>query len=108
MSWLIDFTGWSITNNLPIKTTRETINILQNHYPERLAVAFFYSPPRIFETFWKVVKYFLDTKTFERVKFVYQKNNESVELMKSCFDMENLPVEFGGEVKLTMIMSSPK
>ncbi|KAL8153930.1 hypothetical protein V2J09_011690 [Rumex salicifolius] len=91
---------WSITNNVPIKTTRETINILQNHYPERLAVAFLYSPPRIFETFWKVVKYFLDTKTFEKVKFVYQKNNESVELMKSCFDMENLPVEFGGEVKL--------
>ena len=34
MSWLIDFTGWSITNNVPIKSARETINILQNHYPE--------------------------------------------------------------------------
>lgn len=54
MSWLIDFTGWSITNNVPIKSARETVNILQNHYPERLAVAFLYSPPRIFEAFWKV------------------------------------------------------
>lgn len=54
MAWLIDFTGWSITNNVPIKSARETINILQNHYPERLAVAFLYNPPRIFEAFWMV------------------------------------------------------
>jgi len=54
MAWLIDFTGWSITNNVPLKSARETINILQNHYPERLAIAFLYNPPRVFEAFWKV------------------------------------------------------
>jgi hypothetical protein len=54
MSWLIDFTGWSITNNVPVKSARDTINILQNHYPERLGIAFLYNPPRIFEAFWKV------------------------------------------------------
>lgn len=54
MAWLIDFTGWSITNNVPLKSARETISILQNHYPERLGIAFLYNPPRIFEAFWKV------------------------------------------------------
>lgn len=54
MSWLIDFTGWTLSTSVPIKTARETVNILQNHYPERLAIAFLYSPPRIFEAFWKV------------------------------------------------------
>ncbi|KAJ6827175.1 random slug protein 5-like [Iris pallida] len=53
MAWLIDFSGWSLNLSVPMKTARETINILQNHYPERLAVAFLYNPPRIFETFWK-------------------------------------------------------
>ncbi|KAB1220583.1 CRAL-TRIO domain-containing protein C23B6.04c [Morella rubra] len=100
MSWLIDFTGWSLSNSPPIKSARETINILQNHYPERLAVAFLYNPPRIFEAFWKVVKYFLDAKTFEKVKFVYPKNKDSVELMRSYFDEENLPTEFGGKAML--------
>ncbi|GFP84425.1 random slug protein 5 [Phtheirospermum japonicum] len=57
MAWLIDFTGWSISNNVPIKSARDTVNILQNHYPERLAVAFLYSPPRIFEAFWKVCSF---------------------------------------------------
>ncbi|KAK4338818.1 hypothetical protein RND71_040280 [Anisodus tanguticus] len=101
MAWLIDFTGWSITNNVPVKSARETINILQNHYPERLAVAFLYSPPRIFEAFWKIVKYFMDPKTAQKVKFVYPKNKDSVELMKSYFDMDNLATEFGGTATLS-------
>ncbi|MCD9646939.1 hypothetical protein HAX54_037196 [Datura stramonium] len=100
MSWLIDFTGWSLTNNVPIKSARETVNILQNHYPERLAIAFLYNPPRIFEAFWKIVKYFLDPKTMQKVKFVYPKNKDSVELMKSYFDMDNLPTELGGKANL--------
>ncbi|XP_050385854.1 phosphatidylinositol transfer protein PDR16-like [Argentina anserina] len=54
MVWLIDFTGWTLNTSVPVKSARDTINILQNHYPERLAVAFLYNPPRIFEAFWKV------------------------------------------------------
>lgn len=54
MSWLIDFTGWSLNTNIPVRTARDIINVLQNHYPERLAVAFLYNPPRVFEAFWKV------------------------------------------------------
>ncbi|XP_073144081.1 uncharacterized protein [Henckelia pumila] len=100
MAWLIDFTGWSLSTNVPIKSARDTVNILQNHYPERLAIAFLYNPPRIFEAFWKVVKYFLDSKTFQKVKFVYPKNNDSVELMRSYFDVDNLPTEFGGKATL--------
>jgi hypothetical protein len=100
MSWLIDFTGWSMSTSVPIKSARETINILQNHYPERLAVAFLYNPPRLFEAFWKIVKYFIDAKTFVKVKFVYPKNSESVELMSTFFDEENLPTEFGGKALL--------
>ena len=47
------------------------------------------------------MKYFLDTKTFHKVKFVYPKNKESVELMKQYFDEENLPTDFGGKAILT-------
>ncbi|KAL5715249.1 hypothetical protein ACHQM5_017094 [Ranunculus cassubicifolius] len=100
MAWLIDFTGWSLSANVPIKTARDSINILQNHYPERLAVAFLYNPPRLFEAFWKIVKYCLDAKTSHKVKFVYPKKQDSVDLMRSYFDVENLPIEFGGKANL--------
>ncbi|KAL8225783.1 hypothetical protein R6Q57_018340 [Mikania cordata] len=100
MAWLIDFTGWSFTTNVPIRTAKDTINILQDHYPQRLAVAFLYTPPRIFEAFWKIVKFFMDPKTTQKVKFVYPKNKESVELMRSYFDVDNLPTEFGGKATM--------
>lgn len=54
VSCLIDFTGWSLRNSVPIKTAQEVAKILQNHYPERLAVFFLYNPPTIFDIFWKV------------------------------------------------------
>ncbi|OMO56907.1 hypothetical protein CCACVL1_26183 [Corchorus capsularis] len=97
MSWLIDFTGFSLNTNISVRVARDIIYILQSHYPERLAIAFLYNPPRIFEAFYKAVKYFLDPKTAQKVKFVYPKNKDSVELMKSYFDVENLPGEFGGK-----------
>ncbi|XP_010939284.1 uncharacterized protein [Elaeis guineensis] len=100
MLWLIDFTGWSLTNAVPVKTAREAANILQNHYPERLAASFLYNPPRIFEAFWKIVKYFLDPKTFQKIQFVYPKNEASIELFHKYFDVETLPVEFGGKNKI--------
>lgn len=100
MSWLIDFTGFSVSTSVSMRTARDIINILQNHYPERLAVAFLYNPPRIFQAFWKAVKYFLDPKTSQKVKFVYPNNEDSVELMRSFFDVENLPKEFGGNATL--------
>jgi hypothetical protein len=54
MVWLIDFTGWTMANATPIKTARDSANILQNHYPERLSVAFLFNPPKVFEAFFKV------------------------------------------------------
>lgn len=96
MVWLIDFNGWSLSNYVPVTTVREATNILQNHYPERLAAALLYNPPRIFEAFWKIVKYFLDSKTFAKVKFVYPKNEECTSFMQQVFDFDKLPTAFGG------------
>lgn len=100
MCWLIDFTGFTMKTNVSVKIASDVINILQNHYPERLAVAFLYNPPKIFQAFWKAIKYFLDPKTSQKVKFVNPKDKGSVELMKSYFDMENLPSVFGGKATL--------
>ncbi|EFJ05991.1 hypothetical protein SELMODRAFT_111930 [Selaginella moellendorffii] len=96
MVWLIDFHGWSVSNSVPLSAARETANVLQNHYPERLGVAILYNPPRIFEAFWAVIKPFLDPKTYKKVKFVYSKDPDSVKLLEDVFDMEKLDTSFGG------------
>ncbi|XP_006650519.1 phosphatidylinositol transfer protein PDR17 [Oryza brachyantha] len=97
MVWLIDFTGWTLANAVPIKTARECASVLQNHYPERLAVAILFNPPKVFEAFWKVTKHFLDPKSIQKVNFVYLKNDESMKIMHKYIDPEVLPVEFGGK-----------
>jgi len=53
MVWLIDFQGWN-TSCLSMKVARDTAQILQAHYPERLGIAIFYNPPKMFESFWMV------------------------------------------------------
>lgn len=49
-----DFEGYSIRNAPPFQTSRETLHILQGHYPERLGIAVCYHPPTLFSMFWKV------------------------------------------------------
>ncbi|MED6155671.1 hypothetical protein PIB30_007181 [Stylosanthes scabra] len=100
MTWLLDFDGFSLSTNIPIKTSRDIIYVLQNHYPERLGVVILYNPPRIFEVFFKAVRYFIDPKTTQKLKFVYPNNKDSVEFMNSLFDVENLPSEFGGKATM--------
>ncbi|XP_076898277.1 phosphatidylinositol transfer protein PDR17-like [Bidens hawaiensis] len=103
MTWLIDFTGYAINaSNIQLKTSRDIVNVLQNHYPERLANIILYNPPKIFEAFLKVLSYFIDPKTYLKIKFAYPNDKASVEILKSCFDIENLPSEFEGKANLNL------
>lgn len=54
MCLVIDYTGYSLKNATPMKTSMLSLRILQNHYPETLGVAYFMSPPFMFKGFWKV------------------------------------------------------
>ncbi|XP_056692434.1 uncharacterized protein [Spinacia oleracea] len=50
MVWLIDYTGFSMSTSLSVRTSRDIINILQ----KRLGLAVLYNPPRIFQEFWRM------------------------------------------------------
>lgn len=52
--------------------------------------------------FTQVLSYFIDPKTYIKIKFVYPNDKGSIEIMKSCFDTENLPSEFGGKASLNL------
>lgn len=95
MVWLIDFQGWTM-GCVSINATRETAHVLQDYYPERLALGVLYNPPRIFESFWKLVKPFLEHKTYKKVKFVYSDDIESQKIITDIFDMDKLESAFGG------------
>lgn len=54
MVWMIDFKGFSISNSPPISQCMEILNVLANHYPERLGLAFIIDTPFIFNVFWVI------------------------------------------------------
>ncbi|CAI7910563.1 unnamed protein product [Closterium sp. NIES-54] len=54
MVWIIDYKGFTLRKSPPMKTSREVLHILQNHYPERLGAAILFDPPYIFQGLWKV------------------------------------------------------
>ncbi|KAJ0586190.1 putative CRAL-TRIO lipid binding domain, CRAL/TRIO domain, CRAL/TRIO domain superfamily [Helianthus annuus] len=96
MIWLIDFQGFNLSH-VSIKSTKETAFILQEQYPERLALAILYNPPKFFEPFYKVVKPFLEPKTANKVKFVYSDDPNTKTIMENLFCMEELESAFGGK-----------
>lgn len=64
---LVDYEGWSLANSPPMKTSQETMNILQNHYPERLFKAVCIHPPFVFSLFWAAICPFIDRVTQAKV-----------------------------------------
>eukprot|EP00250_Pteridium_aquilinum_P020224 c24755_g1_i1 orf=293-1141(-) len=99
--WVIDFEGWSLSKSSPLKTVRETANILQNHYPERLAVGIMLNAPKIFEYTWKLWKPFIDPTTYQKARFVYTSDSNSLKMMEDLFDKEKVEFNFKGKYNHT-------
>lgn len=96
MVWLIDFQKWNMSS-ISVKVTRETANVLQNHYPERLGLGILYNPPKVFESFWTMVKPFIEPKTYKKIRFVYSEDPRSQKIMEEFFDFDKLESTFGGK-----------
>ncbi|KAL0404718.1 UNVERIFIED_CONTAM: CRAL-TRIO domain-containing protein C23B6.04c [Sesamum radiatum] len=97
MVWLIDFEKWNMS--CIMKATRGMARLLQDHYPQRLGIAILHNPPEVFESFWLLVKPFLELKTYKKVKFMYSDQPQSTKVMESLLDMDKLEPAFGGKSK---------
>lgn len=98
MVWLLDLQGYSISNAPPMKTSRETLSVLQDQYPERLGKAILYNPPRLFYYFWRMISPFIDPNTAQKVAFVLPKSPEDARAkMSPLVDPAYLERSIGGD-----------
>ncbi|KAF8659497.1 hypothetical protein HU200_058440 [Digitaria exilis] len=93
--WMCNFRGWTLSST-PLWETRESLHIIQNYYPGLIRTAILSNPPKIFESFWKMVKHIIEPTLQEKLKFVYSDNSESQRIMADMFDMDKLESAFGG------------
>lgn len=66
---VIDYEGFTIANTPPMSTSRQTLDILQRHYCERMYRAYICNPPFVFRSFYAVIKPFVDPVTKQKVCF---------------------------------------
>eukprot|EP00879_Flechtneria_rotunda_P011394 GHRR01011901.1.p1 GENE.GHRR01011901.1~~GHRR01011901.1.p1 ORF type:complete len:280 (+),score=62.06 GHRR01011901.1:132-971(+) len=55
--WILDLAAYSPTNAPPLSITLSVLQLLANHYPERLYKAYVVNAPSIFQLAWKVRKF---------------------------------------------------
>ncbi|KAG0223498.1 CRAL-TRIO domain-containing protein [Mortierella sp. GBAus27b] len=73
---IIDFEGSSMTKNPGVGIAREIINVLGNHYPERLGKAYIIHAPWFFFPFYKLISPFIDPVTKDKINFVDMKKQK--------------------------------
>ncbi|KAI5308215.1 hypothetical protein KEM55_006271 [Ascosphaera atra] len=69
MALIVDFKSAKASQNASIGQGRETLNILQNHYPERLGRAMVTNIPFAINGFFKLITPFIDPVTRQKLKF---------------------------------------
>jgi hypothetical protein len=92
---LLDFTGYTLRNAPPFKTSLETLKILQDYYCERLGEALLLNPPGVFRFLWKLIRPFIDKRTLAKINFL-PRNYKQCDLLKERFNLEELDTALGG------------
>lgn len=94
MTLLIDFDQYSkgTGGGRSIKIAMEVLNVLTNHYPERLGYAIMLNTPWTFSVFWKVIYPFLDDVTRKKIHFI-KKNEEILNFIPK----DQLEIDYGGD-----------
>lgn len=90
---LFDLTGLKM-QNLDAKGLSAIFDVLQQHYPERLAVLWFLNAPFLFWGVWRLVSPFVNTHTREKIKFVAAKGDCG--FLQDVFPPSILPKRYGG------------
>ena len=94
---VMDLKGYSLWTATPMKTSRATLSILQNHYPERLHTFLLMNVPGIFAAFWSAISPFIDPATKAKVVFLRGSPDAQRQQLAEHFDLAQLEDALGGD-----------
>eukprot|EP00761_Pharyngomonas_kirbyi_P012795 gb/GECH01012822.1/.p1 GENE.gb/GECH01012822.1/~~gb/GECH01012822.1/.p1 ORF type:complete len:288 (+),score=48.98 gb/GECH01012822.1/:1-864(+) len=80
-----------------VSAAKQVVDVMQNHYPERLGYFLVVDAPWLFNTLWRIVKPLVDPETRQKVHFL--KANHPEELwpqFSTFFDRDQVETEYGG------------
>ncbi|KAI8354048.1 CRAL-TRIO domain-containing protein [Blakeslea trispora] len=101
ITFVTDFRGSSMSNNPSVNTAKKFLEILSNHYPERLGAAFLKNSPWFFLTTFKIIAPFVDPITRNKIKFINSGDSKDatndVVNLEDYIPLEGMEVDLGGK-----------
>ncbi|CDH51854.1 cral trio domain-containing protein [Lichtheimia corymbifera JMRC:FSU:9682] len=97
---IVDFKDSAYAHNPSVATCKKFLDILSNHYPERLGIAFVVKSPWFFFTTFKLISPFMDPVTKAKIKFVYDDEKRSKDDTKG---LKNEWVHIGDYIPKNML-----
>ena len=94
-SFVIDCSGFSLSNMPPVKIIKQTFTLLHHHYPTRVGFIVFLYTGSAFQLLWKVLAPLVSPMTRNKILFV-PAGEERKELMMRVEGGE-LERRYGGE-----------
>jgi CRAL/TRIO domain len=91
---VIDYHGFTLRNAPSMSASKYTLDILQKYYPERMYRAYCVNAPRVFQTFFTLIKAFIDPATKEKIVFVT--TDDCSKLVSITERVDKLEPEVGG------------
>ncbi|CAO3590737.1 unnamed protein product [Absidia cylindrospora] len=88
---VIDFKGALAAHHPSLATSKKFLEILSNHYPERLGYAFIVKSPWFFLTSFKLISPFIDPVTRAKIKFVVGKSGDNADTKRDASELAYLP-----------------
>lgn len=81
-----DFTNFSLASAPPMSVSKQTMTILQSHYPERFKTIYCFNAPFMFKVFWGMVKPFVNQATKDMIVFVNTDSAAGMAKFHQIFD----------------------
>lgn len=96
ITWIVDFNDMGKRKDIHSKKTRkETMQIMQDYYPERLGQVLLYRPPWYIRMLVGVAKSFMDARTAAKI----YKAGSTIEELEEFVDRNQVPQSCGGTMK---------
>ncbi|KAL8427329.1 hypothetical protein Efla_002292 [Eimeria flavescens] len=94
--FLVDFTGFSITQVPSMDLSKEVVGILNDHYTDILAKAYMLDAPSYFDAVWKFVRVMLHPLTASKVEFINTSNKKQLAKLLERIPAAYLEESLGG------------
>lgn len=92
----IDYTGFSMSNSPPMSISKQILNILMDHYPERLGMAIMVQQPWYFSVFWAAISPFLNSVTKAKIHMYKGDAEKLLAKLLDYISPDAIEKQFGG------------